>query len=752
MKHFLLLLPFLFLILACDENRQRKHSENYSWKNVHIGGGGFVDGIVFHPREKGLVYARTDMGGAYRRDGASGHWIPLLDWVSYEDNNLMGVESMALDPNDPDRLYLACGTYTAPQVPDGEILVSHDRGESFTRVKVPFKMGGNENGRGNGERMMVDPVNGNIIYLGTRNRGLWRSNDAGMSWTRVEGFPDVNEVMPDTLSERAQRMWNYNLKGSGIVWVQYDEASANADACQHIYVGVSLMKRANLFRSTDGGSSWHEVPGHPQAYRPTQGVATSDGMLYITYGDTPGPSRMQNGAVWKYNMKSGDWLNITPDQPDPDGGKAFGYASVAVDAQNPQQLIVSSFYRPGKLGGEEIFRSLDGGASWTGVFANGTSFDYTDAPYVEHTPIHWMFDIEINPFNPDHALFTTGFGGFETYNLRAADRGDTTRWQVHARGIEETVPLELCSPPEGAHVISGIGDYAGFVHWNLDQNLPEAYFTNPYFGNCDGISCAWKKPEVLVRVGIASGHHPGSNIGYSTDYGKTWQATAMPARDSRHGHIAVAADGEAWIWTPQGQKPWLTTDQGKSWTELQHLKPNLRVVADKVNPMKFYAADLYEGLLFTSNDGGNSFSTSELQLEKGLVVARSFRGDRRGGQDRIYATPAYENDLWIAAYDGLYHSPKAGSPFQLQAGVDEIHGFGFGKAAPRSKYPALYLIGVVEGVRGIFRSDDQAGSWVRINDEEHQWGLLLHITGDPKKYGRVYVGTHGRGLLYGDRK
>jgi hypothetical protein len=41
---------------------------------------------------------------------------------------------------------------------------------------------------------------------------------------------------------------------------------------------------------------------------------------------------------------------------------------------------------------------------------------------------------------------------------------------------------------------------------------------------------------------------------------------------------------------------------------------------------------------------------------------------------------------------------------------------------------------------------------VRINDDQHQWGLVLQITGDPKLYGRVYVGAHGRGIFYGDPK
>ena len=82
--------------------------------------------------------------------------------------------------------------------------------------------------------------------------------------------------------------------------------------------------------------------------------------------------------------------------------------------------------------------------------------------------------------------------------------------------------------------------------------------------------------------------------------------------------------------------------------------------------------------------------------------------------------------------------------------MTEIHAFGFGKAAPGQGSPALFLVGIVEGVRGVFRSDDAARSWVRINDDQHQWGQVLHVTGDPKIYGRVYVGTHGRGTLYGD--
>ena len=115
---------------------------------------------------------------------------------SIEDLNLMGVESIAVDPSDANKVYLACGTYTAPEVPDGAILRSSDQGRTFKRSNVPIKFGGNEAGRGNGERMAVDPNDGRILFLGTRKSGLWKSADGAVTWTKVESFPaDVLQAL-----------------------------------------------------------------------------------------------------------------------------------------------------------------------------------------------------------------------------------------------------------------------------------------------------------------------------------------------------------------------------------------------------------------------------------------------------------------------------------------------------------------------------------------------------------------------------
>jgi photosystem II stability/assembly factor-like uncharacterized protein len=712
----------------------------YTWKNVQIVGGGFVDGIVFHPAAKGVRYARTDIGGAYRWNEQAERWEPLLDWLPYEDTNLMGVESIAVDPSDPDRVYLACGMYTNARTPDGAILLSRDRGKTFRRVNVPIKFGGNENGRGNGERLAVDPNDGRVLFLGTRHAGLWRSADRGLTWNRVDSFTETREDYPPGPP------WD---GPSGIVFVVFDPRSgAKGAPSPVIYVGASYMHRDNLFRSADGGLTWKAVPGQPAEYRPNRAKLASDGTLYISYGSNPGPAQMLNGGVWKLDTNSGRWSDITPDKPT--AAKPFGYAAVSVDARNPQALIASSFGRPGNAGGEDLFRSIDGGQTWKPVFGGGGTFDFSLAPYVSHTPIHWLFDVEIDPFDSGHAMFTTGYGGYETFNLTDVDAGKTTRWRVMSTGIEETVALELLSPPKGAHLLTAIGDYGGFVHWDLDKPAPVGNYDHPHFGNTNGIACAGNAPATIVRVGIASGGHHG-NIGYSLDGGKSWQPTATtPQPGSRLGDIAVSADGATWVWTPEGSAVSVTRDRGATWTEARGIPRGTRVIADRVNPRRFYAMALFDGKLFLSDDSAASFAEHALNLPDGLPRPGGSRGDTRGGQDRIYATPGKEGDLWLAAFNGLYHSNDTGKTFVRMDSVTELHGFGFGKAAPGAGVPALYMIGIVDGQRGIFRSDDAARTWVRINDDQHQWGLVLHVSGDPKRYGRVYVGTHGRGILYGD--
>lgn len=144
--------------------------QGYSWDRVKVVGGGFVPGIVFNPSEKDLIYARTDIGGAYRWDPALKKWKQLLDFVGAKEWNMLGVDALATDPVETNRLYVAAGTYTNDFTDmNGVLLRSADKGETWQRTELPFKLGGNMPGRSMGERLAIDPNDNRILYMGTRS-------------------------------------------------------------------------------------------------------------------------------------------------------------------------------------------------------------------------------------------------------------------------------------------------------------------------------------------------------------------------------------------------------------------------------------------------------------------------------------------------------------------------------------------------------------------------------------------------------
>lgn len=112
---------------ASRRTEEVQGAEPHRWRTAAIGGTGFVTGLLFHPSVKGLAYARTDIGGAYRWDDTRSRWTALTDQLGWDDWNLLGVEALAVDRAHPDRLYLALGTYAQSWAGPGAVLRSEDR-------------------------------------------------------------------------------------------------------------------------------------------------------------------------------------------------------------------------------------------------------------------------------------------------------------------------------------------------------------------------------------------------------------------------------------------------------------------------------------------------------------------------------------------------------------------------------------------------------------------------------------------------
>ncbi|CCK27712.1 hypothetical protein BN159_3333 [Streptomyces davaonensis JCM 4913] len=673
----------------------------YVWKNAQVVGGGYVTGLVFNQKEKGLLYARTDMGGAYRWDTAAEQWIPLTDWIGEKDWNLLGIDAVATDSVDPDRLYLAAGTYTNDWAGNGELLRSTDRGRTFKRTRLPFKLGGNEDGRGAGERLVVDPADNGTLLLGTRKNGLWRSTDYGVTWSQVSSFPVKDGAG----------------SGGGISFVTYGPAGSKT-----VYVGVG-DKSTSLYRSTDGGGTWQAVSGQPTGQLPQHGVVSGDGSLYLTYTNALGPNGVTAGSVWKYTPNGGAWKNVSPSQG------SYGFSGLAVDPRKPSTVMVTTLDRWWPE--DEIYRTTDGGTTWKAL-ADKSVRSASAAPYVGTHTGHWMTALAIDPFDSGHVLYGTGNGILRSKDATASDSGGTSHWSMGARGLEETALMDAIAPPGGATVITSMGDQGGFRHDSLTE-VPSGRLNNPMMANSTDIDFAQSKPSMMVRVG-RGGEQDGA---YSTDGGTTWTGfKAEPVGSAQDGHVALAADGSAIVWTEAGQAPYRSTDKGASWSKVGGLGTGAVVVADRSSATTFYS--LSGGTLSASTDGGATFTARAGNLPAG----------------RLTAVPGIAGDLWIAGGDkGLLHSTDGGRTFTTLSTVQSASALGFGKAASGASYQALYLIGTVKDVTGVFRSTDKGATWLRVNDDAHQWGSIGGvgvITGDPDTYGRVYIGTNGRGLQYGD--
>ncbi len=685
----------------------------YTWDNVAMGGGGFVSAVI-PAKSQAVVYARTDVGGAYRWDGANSRWIPLTDWVADDQTGFLGVESLAVDPKNAANLYLYVGI-SYFNGGKSAILRSSDYGATWTTIDVSsqFKAHGNGMGRQNGERLVVDPGSSNVLYLGTRRDGLFKSTNSGSSWSKITAFP-VTSTPND----------------NGVSVVMADPSSVSGGVAQRLFVGVSRYGSvgANFYRSDNGGASFTAVSGAPSNLMPQRAAFDGLGNLYVTYangagphGNSSGTEPMDTGAIWKYSISTGAWTNVTP------AGVTRAFSGISVDPNNAQRLVASSVNQwapQGNTDGDRVYISTNGGASWTDVINRGFAMDTGGISWIAGAKIHWTGTAVFDPSNSKSVWITSGNGVFKTNDIDAA----TTTWTFVTKGMEETVPLNIASLT-GGPLLTTLGDVDGFQHYNTFSYTNPMY--SPRMGTTSGLAVAGSgNTATVVRVGSA--------MYTSVNSGTNW---SKPGMNGTKGQVALSANGTVLLHSPENSATtYRSTNLGGSWTPVNGLGiSNARPVADPVNASKFYAYNPGDGSFMISNDGGVNFW--------------KFSTIATGGSNVIRAAPGVEGDIWVPLNGGgLTRTTSSGWNFTSVANVSYCSAVGFGKAATGSTYPTVFIWGTVGGVRGLFRSTDAGASWTRINDNAHQYGGPGNgnfVMGDMNTFGVVYMSTAGRGVVMG---
>jgi photosystem II stability/assembly factor-like uncharacterized protein len=479
-----------------------------------------------------------------------------------------------IDPRDSRVIYVSTGIFDREAAnsdpgqgkPGGEgVLKSIDGGATWMRVN---------NGLGNlyVGSLFMHPTNPDILLAGTGNNqyqsetGVYLSLDGGNNWSNT--LPSDSAI---TSVEIAQSNTNIAYAGS----------------------------RSAVYRSEDGGRTWHQVAGGSIPWG-SPGVQT--GFPIDFQVDPRNPDRLFANAYG-----GGAFLSE-------DGGRTWkveskGYTgaqvrSIAVDPTAPGRLVTAA--RSG------VFASANGGSDWAGV--NPANFD----------SIEWNA-VAIDPADPQHFIAGLNVHGWLANSL---DGGST--WQTVEGPHENRIGWRaIAFAPSNPGVVyagsagyysagtfdpsqPGIGIYVSHNHGNSWTPANDSQTLNAHVTS---LAVDPSEPQVVFA---ATANH---GLVKTEDSGKNWVTLKggwsvktmilSVAVSPVNPKVVVAGTNQAGLW--------LSTDGGQTWKYTGYgLNPEASIadiVFDPADPSKqLYLADHFGGV-YRSTDGGKSWRT----LNNGLL-------------------------------------------------------------------------------------------------------------------------------------
>lgn len=164
------------------------YSSTSSWSP----GLGRVNFVIEDPNLTTTLYVGTPAGGAWKSTNSGATWIPLSDNLSS-----IGVSSIGIAKTNSQIIYMATGDADGGDSPSIGVVKSTDGGISWTilagSVNIPGRLAD----------IIVDPTNEDIVYLASRNAGVYKSIDGGDTWSQsisgnyrdIEFKPGNSEVI-----------------------------------------------------------------------------------------------------------------------------------------------------------------------------------------------------------------------------------------------------------------------------------------------------------------------------------------------------------------------------------------------------------------------------------------------------------------------------------------------------------------------------------------------------------------------------
>ncbi|HZX94760.1 MAG TPA: hypothetical protein VFE90_09615 [Myxococcales bacterium] len=424
---------------------------------------GRVRQIVPHPTDPDVLFLSTAGGGVWKTWNARSPeiaWEPLTDAMG-----TTSIGTLAMDPENPDVLYLGFGDPFEVRQPG--MVRSLDGGGTWS---APAVLTATYDAAGAQKTLTVDSVSdikvdpaNSLVVLAATDVGLFRSTDAGTTWTHVP-----------LASATAGFFWMWSLACVGdSTWLlsgQEGDITAPGDPAS----GGPLA----LWRSTDDGATWSYIssalPGGEAtaaaAGRGTLAIAPStladprSARIYLLAADSGGDAQLDvfrsDDAGLTFQALAVNSTRV-PRNPNPDQktldvlhGQAWYNQALLVDPANPDAVFVG--------GDLAMVRSLDGGRSWD-VLSDwlplSSGNHQIDRPYV-HADFHAL------AAGPDGSLYAGSDGGlFMSGNALSAPAASVTFDSARNQGLVSHLVYNVVCAPE-----SWPADLQGFVAGGMQDN------------------------------------------------------------------------------------------------------------------------------------------------------------------------------------------------------------------------------------------------------------------------------------------
>jgi photosystem II stability/assembly factor-like uncharacterized protein len=560
-----------------------------NWSNVGLKDSEHIAKILIDPRDGnkvlvcalGHVWDDNDERGVFRTSDGGKTWKKVLAGA----NASTGCAMMTMSRQEPNGIYAALwdfrrqGWTFRSGGPGSGLYKSTDGGEHWTEINdrnargLPAKPWGRV-------ALAVAPSKAQVVYanIEAEKRGLYRSEDAGTSWTKL----DASNYM----------VWRPFYFGNLIVDPQDENKIFKPDLV--------------LMLSTNGGKSFNVVSGGAHGDFHEVWIDPKNPSIVIT-GDDGGLWRSEDGGnLWKHqmNLPVSQFYHVSTDTSDP--------YHVYGGLQDNASWIGESSY-PGGITNSRWEYVFDGDGFWAFEDTADPDYVYAEAQggeiarvnrYTHETRViqplpdygekklrfNWNTPIHMSP-NEKGTIYLGA-----QFLFRSRDHGQTwdrispdlttndpeKQKQEESGGVTidnssaemHTSIYSISESPKNGQII-----WVGTDDGNLQITRDGAKSWTNVIGNVNGLGKnSWVSTIAASRFDEATAyatfdrHTFGDMAPYvykTTDYGKTW--TALPARES-------GARGYAHVITEDAVDPkllflgtevglWISVDGGEHWAQ-----------------------------------------------------------------------------------------------------------------------------------------------------------------------------------------